>query len=73
VTALLRGLAAEIPGGLEEFDVMRPASVADAALAALAGCAEADEEHRAEAARRARERLSEEEQLYGRTPRDLVR
>jgi hypothetical protein len=73
VTGLLRGLAAEVPGGLEEFDPMRPWLVAGPARAALAGCAAADAEHRAEAAARALAALNEAELLYGRVPADEYR
>jgi hypothetical protein len=65
VAALLRAFAAEIPGGPEAYDVMRPASVAEAAQASLAGCAAADAAHRAEGARRARATLSDADLLFG--------
>jgi hypothetical protein len=65
-TALLRGLAAEIPGAPEEFDVLRPARLAELARSQLAACAEADAAHRAAGALRALHRLSEADQLYGR-------
>jgi len=63
VTALLRELAADLPGG--PFDALRPESVARAARAALAGCAEADGATRAAAAERARAELTDLERLFG--------
>jgi hypothetical protein len=70
VTSLLRDLAVELPGS--PFDVMRPELAADAARAALAGCAGADARARAAAAARARAELTPAERLFGTGARDLI-
>jgi hypothetical protein len=70
VTALLRDLAADLPGA--PFDVMRPERVAEQARAALAGCAAADAQARSAAAARAREDLTEAERLFGTDTRDRI-
>jgi hypothetical protein len=67
---LLRALAAEVPGGPEAYDVMNPATLADAARAvlaepALAEAAAADLVVRRAAAGRSTSRLDARQQLFG--------
>ncbi|HEU5108340.1 MAG TPA: hypothetical protein VFT95_07260 [Micromonosporaceae bacterium] len=62
---LLWRFAANIPDAASSADEMAPAVVARAAEAELRIHADADRSHRAAAARRARERLGDAEQLFG--------
>ncbi len=62
---LLWRFAASIPGAADGFDEMNPATVARAAAAELDLHADADRAHRRAAAERARDQLSDVEQLFG--------
>lgn len=68
-TALLKRLAADVPGGAEAFDPLHPQAVAEAARAALddpalAAAVAAEQPRRDEAAARARA-LDEHQRLFG--------